>query len=267
MFGAIVFIPLFLQLVYGASPTASGLRMLPLMIGLLVAAVASGRIISHIGRYRLFPITGTAVLVTGMFLLSRLGVGTAPWLASIYMLIVGVGIGLTMQVLVLVVQNDAKPENMGVATSTATFFRSVGGSFGVAIFGAIFASRLTDKLEALPPSVRERIGSGVHLNPAEIRTPAPEGARVLPERVLRLPPRRLPVGDGDRGDPVRALVASSGDPAQVDARPSRRTNGGANRLRLRSASGRGRRPAPSGSSSERQGSRCRATCRRMRPRS
>ena len=169
MFGAIVFIPLFLQLVYGASPTASGLRMLPLMIGLLVAAVASGRIISHIGRYRLFPITGTAVLVAGMFLLSRLGVGTAPWLASIYMLIVGVGIGLTMQVLVLVVQNDAKPENMGVATSTATFFRSVGGSFGVAIFGAIFASRLTDKLEALPPSVRERIGSGVHLNPAEIR--------------------------------------------------------------------------------------------------
>ena len=155
------------------------------MIGLLVAAIASGRIISHIGRYRLFPITGTAVLIAGMFLLSRLGVGTAPWLASIYMLIVGVGIGLTMQVLVLVVQNDAKPENMGVATSTATFFRSVGGSFGVAIFGAIFASRLTDKLEALPPSVRERIGSGVHLNPAE-SAPAPEGARVLPDRVLRL---------------------------------------------------------------------------------
>src|SRR5205809_4626339 len=108
MFGAIVFIPLFLQLVYGASPTSSGLRMLPLMAGLLVAAVASGRVISRIGRYRPFPIAGTAVLVGGMFLLSRLGVGTAPWLASVYMLVVGVGIGLVMQVLVLVVQNDVR---------------------------------------------------------------------------------------------------------------------------------------------------------------
>ena len=135
MFGAIVFIPLFLQLVYGASATGSGLRMVPLMLGLLTASVASGRVISRIGRYRIFPIIGTATLVVGMFLLSRLGTGTAPWVASVYMLIVGVGIGLVMQVLVLVVQNDAAPENIGVATSTSTFFRSVGGSFGVAIFG------------------------------------------------------------------------------------------------------------------------------------
>ena len=169
MFGAIVFIPLFLQLVYGASPTSSGLRMLPLMAGLLVAAVASGRVISRIGRYRPFPIAGTAVLVGGMFLLSRLGVGTAPWLASVYMLVVGVGIGLVMQVLVLVVQNDARPEDMGVATSTATFFRSVGGSFGVAIFGAIFASRLASQLDRFPSSVTAHIGSGVHLNPEQVR--------------------------------------------------------------------------------------------------
>src|SRR4029077_15377619 len=140
--GAIIFIPLYLQLVYGLSATASGLRMLPLMIGLLVAAVASGRLISRIGRYKVFPIAGTATLVVGMFLLSRLGVGTAPWLASIYMAVVGGGIGLVSQVLVRVVQNDARPEEVGVATSTATFFRSVGGSFGIAIFGAIFASRL-----------------------------------------------------------------------------------------------------------------------------
>ena len=169
MFGAIVFIPLFLQLVYGASPTSSGLRMLPLMAGLLVAAIASGRVISRIGRYRPFPIAGTAVLVGGMFLLSRLGVGTAPWLASVYMLVVGVGIGLVMQVLVLVVQNDARPEDMGVATSTATFFRSVGGSFGVAIFGAIFASRLASQLDRFPSSVTAHIGSGVHLNPEQVR--------------------------------------------------------------------------------------------------
>ncbi len=169
MFGAIVFIPLYLQLVYGASPTASGLRMLPLMAGLLVAAVASGRVISRIGRYKPFPIVGTAILVGGMFLLSLLGVGTAPLLASTYMLVVGVGIGLVMQVLVLVVQNDARPEDMGVATSTATFFRSVGGSFGVAIFGAIFASGLTAQLAKLPPSLTAHLGGGVHLNPEQVR--------------------------------------------------------------------------------------------------
>jgi EmrB/QacA subfamily drug resistance transporter len=175
MFGAIIFIPLYLQLVYGASPTSSGLRLLPLMAGLLVAAILSGRAISRIGRYKIFPIAGTAILVVGMFLLSRLGVGTAPWLASVYMLVVGVGIGLVMQVLVLVVQNDVRPQEMGVATSTATFFRSVGGSFGVAIFGTIFASRLADQLARLPRAVTARLGSGVHLNP--------EQAKHLPARI------------------------------------------------------------------------------------
>jgi EmrB/QacA subfamily drug resistance transporter len=169
MFGAIVFIPLYLQLVYGVSPTSSGLRLLPLMAGLLVAAVASGRVISRIGRYKMFPIAGTAVLIVGMFLLSRLGVGTAPWLASVYMVVVGVGIGLVMQVLVLVVQNDVRPEEIGVATSTATFFRSVGGSFGVAIFGTIFATRLADQLSQLPRAVTARLGSGVHINPEQAK--------------------------------------------------------------------------------------------------
>ena len=174
MFGAIVYIPLFLQLVYGASPTSSGLRMLPLMGGLLVASIASGRAISAIGRYKMFPIAGTAFIVVGMFLLSLLGVGTAPWLASLYMLVVGVGIGLVMQVLVLVVQNDARPQDMGVATSTATFFRSVGGSFGVAIFGAIFASRLADEIRKLPPDVARQLAAGVHLTPEQARHLPPE---------------------------------------------------------------------------------------------
>jgi EmrB/QacA subfamily drug resistance transporter len=167
MFGAIIFIPLYLQLVYGASPTSSGLRLLPLMAGLLVAAVASGQVISRIGRYKVFPIAGTAILTVGMYLLSRLAVGTAPWVASVYMLVVGVGIGLVMQVLVLVVQNDARPGDIGVVTSTATFFRSVGGSFGVAIFGAIFASRLGSELAGLPHTITARLGSGVHLNPKQ----------------------------------------------------------------------------------------------------
>jgi len=169
MFGAIIFIPLFLQLVYGASPTSSGLRVLPLMAGLLVAAIASGRAISRVGRYKVFPIAGTATLVVGMYLLSLLGVGTAPWVASVYMLVVGVGIGLVMQVLVLVVQNDVRPQDIGVATSTATFFRSVGGSFGVAIFGTIFATRLSGQLARLPHAVTARLGSGVHLNPQQAK--------------------------------------------------------------------------------------------------
>jgi EmrB/QacA subfamily drug resistance transporter len=169
MFGAIIFIPLFLQLVYGASATSSGLRMLPLMAGLLVASIWSGRAISRIGRYKIFPIAGTAILVVGMYLLSRLTVDTASWLASVYMLVVGVGLGLVMQVLVLVVQNDAKPEDIGVVTSTATFFRSVGGAFGVAIFGAIFASRLATQLARLPHDVTRKLGSGVHLNPQQAK--------------------------------------------------------------------------------------------------
>jgi MFS family permease len=169
MFGAIVFIPLYLQLVYGATPTSSGLRMLPLMAGLLVAAIASGRVISRIGRYKAFPIAGTAVLVVGMYLLSRLEVGTAPLLASLYMLVVGVGIGLVMQVLVLVVQNDARPADIGVATSTATFFRSVGGSFGVAIFGAIFAARLTAQIKELPSGIAGHLTGGVHLTPEQAK--------------------------------------------------------------------------------------------------
>jgi EmrB/QacA subfamily drug resistance transporter len=167
MFGAIIFLPLFLQIVYGVSATSSGLRMLPLMAGLLAASIASGRAISRFGRYRVFPIAGTAILVAGMALLSQLGVDTAPWLASVYMLVVGVGIGLVMQVLVLVVQNDVGREDIGVATSTATFFRSVGGSFGVAIFGAIFASRLAGELSHLPRSVVAHLGGGVHLSPAQ----------------------------------------------------------------------------------------------------
>jgi EmrB/QacA subfamily drug resistance transporter len=175
MFGAIIFIPLYLQLVYGASPTSSGLRLLPLMAGLLVAAILSGRAITRFGRYKIFPIAGTATLVVGMFLLSRLSVDTPSWVVSIYMLVVGVGIGLVMQVLVLVVQNDVRPSEIGVATSTATFFRSVGGSFGVAIFGAIFASRLAGELAQFPHRVTAQLGSGIHLNP--------EQAKLLPPAV------------------------------------------------------------------------------------
>ena len=174
MFGAIIFIPLFLQLVYGVSPTSSGLRMLPLMAGLLTASILSGRAISRIGHYKPFPIAGTAITTVGLFLLSRLEVGTPPWLASVYMLIVGVGIGLVMQVLVLAVQNDAPSKDIGVATSTATFFRSMGGSLGVALFGAIFASRLASELTALPADAAAKLSGGVNISPDDVHALSPE---------------------------------------------------------------------------------------------
>jgi EmrB/QacA subfamily drug resistance transporter len=171
MFGTIIFIPLYLQLVYGASATSSGLRMLPLIAGLLVASIASGRTISRIGRYRPFPIAGTFIVTVGMFLLSLLAVSTPSWVASVYMLVVGLGLGLVMQVLVLAVQNDATPQTMGVATAASTFFRSVGGSFGVAIFGTIFAGRLAGQFRHLPTSVTSHLNlsGGVHLDPAQAK--------------------------------------------------------------------------------------------------
>ena len=174
MFGAIIYLPLFLQLVYEASPTGSGLRMIPLMAGLLAAAILSGRAITRFGRYKVFPIAGTAILVVGMYLLSRLTVDTEPWVASAYMLVVGIGLGFVMQVLVLIVQNDARPQEMGVVTSTATFFRSVGGSFGVALFGAVFSSRLAGELSRLPTEVVARLGDVGAIDPARARALPPD---------------------------------------------------------------------------------------------
>jgi EmrB/QacA subfamily drug resistance transporter len=176
LYGAIIFIPLFLQLVYRVSPTSSGLRLLPLMLGLLVTTVLSGRLITRSGRYKPFPIIGTAIMTFGMFMFSTLALDTPPWLASIYMLIVGVGIGLVMQVVILAVQNASPADDIGVATSTATFFRSMGGSMGVALFGAIFASRLADELAKLPPRVAAHLPHGAHISPAQVHA-LPKGAQ------------------------------------------------------------------------------------------
>ena len=140
----------FLQLVDGADPTESGLRLLPLMGGLLVTSIVSGQIITRWGRYRPFPIAGTATLAVGLYLLSRMDAGTGYGAQSVAMLVTGLGLGMVMQVLVLAVQNAAEPRDLGVATSGATFFRQIGGSFGVAVFGAIFANRLSAEVAALP---------------------------------------------------------------------------------------------------------------------
>jgi MFS family permease len=182
MFGAIVFLPLFLQIVNGVSPTRSGLLLLPLMAGLLVASIGSGRAIVRIGRYRPFPIAGTIVMAIGLWLFSRLDQDTSRLVSSLYMVVLGVGIGLVMQVLVLAVQNAVEHRDLGTATSSAAFFRSMGGAFGVAIFGAIFTNRLTVELSRLIPG----IGTGnVSFDPASL-----QGS---PEQIANLPP---PIHDG-----------------------------------------------------------------------
>jgi EmrB/QacA subfamily drug resistance transporter len=146
MFGAITYLPTYLQIVKGATPTDSGLELLPLMGGLLVTSIGSGILISRWGRYKIFPILGTAVMTVGLFLFSLLKVDTSMLTISLYMVVLGLGLGSVMQVLVIAVQNAVGHSELGVATSGATFFRSIGGSFGTAVFGAIFANVLTGNL-------------------------------------------------------------------------------------------------------------------------
>ena len=176
MFGAITYLPAFFQVVRGLSPTASGVELLPLMGGLLVVSIGSGQIISRTGKYRFFPIAGAGVTTLGLYLLSTMGPGTSAGLEALYMIILGAGLGGVMQVLVIIVQNAVPHSELGVATSGATFFRSIGGSFGTAIFGAIFANVLVGNLAShlhglsLPPG----------FNTEDI---TPEVLRRLPELV------------------------------------------------------------------------------------
>jgi EmrB/QacA subfamily drug resistance transporter len=146
MFGAITYLPAFFQVVRGISPTVSGVYLLPLMAGLLVTSIASGQVISRTGKYRVFPIAGSAVMTVGMFLLHLMGVSSPTFADALYMLVLGMGIGGVMQVLVIIVQNGVPHSELGVATSGATFFRSIGGAFGTAIFGAIFSNVLVGNL-------------------------------------------------------------------------------------------------------------------------
>jgi len=147
-FGALAYLPQYMQVVRGISPTLSGLRLLPLLVGLLLTSTGTGILVSKWGRYKIFPVLGTAVMTLGLFLLSRLGPGTSFWLVSLYLFILGVGIGGSLQTLVIAVQNSVDYSDLGAATSGATFFRSIGGSFGTAVFGAIFSGVLAGDIAA-----------------------------------------------------------------------------------------------------------------------
>ena len=171
MFGSVTYMPVYLQTVKGVSPSTAGLQLTPMMGGVLLTSIVSGQIISRIGRYRLFPIAGTAVMTIGLALLSSLGTASSTWAASGYMLVLGMGLGMVMQVLVLAVQNAVDYHHLGVATSGTTLFRSTGGSVGVSLFGAIFAAGLASQLAA-------RFPGGV---PAGANGPA--GIAALPDAV------------------------------------------------------------------------------------
>src|SRR4051794_18647796 len=171
LFGAITFLPLFFQTVNGASPTGSGLRLVPLMVGLLVTSIGSGQVISRIGRYKPFPIAGTALITIGFVLLSGMGTGTTTLTSSLRLLVLGLGLGLVMQVLILAVQNSVDYRDLGVATSGATLFRSIGGALGTAVFGAVFSSRLATEL-----------GS------ASIPAATHQNGRLSPDQLANLPP-------------------------------------------------------------------------------
>ncbi len=169
LFGSVTYLPLFLQIVQGASPTASGLQMLPMMGGMLVTSIVSGQLISRSGRYKRYPIAGTAVMTVGLFLLSRLTADSTLLTALGTMLILGLGLGLVMQVLVIAVQNAVDYKDLGVATSGAMLFRLIGGSFGTAVLGAIFASKLAVQLrDTLPAEVLATTGTSAALSPGSL---------------------------------------------------------------------------------------------------
>ncbi|MFE5604432.1 MDR family MFS transporter [Streptomyces coelicoflavus] len=179
MLGALTYLPTYLQYVDGDSATVSGVRTLPMVAGLLIASVFSGNVVSKTGRYRLFPIAGTLVMGVGLYLMSLMGPDTGAWLESLYMFVLGTGIGLSMQVLTIAVQNTVEYADLGTATSGVTFFRTLGSSFGTAVFGTIYAN-------ALGPNLRDGVAAAARTGTAD---PSVIGrAATSPEGVHRLPP-------------------------------------------------------------------------------
>ncbi|MFI1400620.1 MDR family MFS transporter [Streptomyces sp. NPDC020681] len=148
MFGAVLFLPLYQQSVQGASATNSGLLLLPMLMSMLVVSMIAGRVTTNTGRYRLFPIIGGALMMTGLFLLSQMDTGTSRLTSGLYMAVLGAGMGFLMQITMLVAQNSVEQKDMGVASSAATLFRTLGSSFGVAIMGALFTAQVQDEMTA-----------------------------------------------------------------------------------------------------------------------
>jgi EmrB/QacA subfamily drug resistance transporter len=172
MFGAITFLPLYQQTVQGASATASGLLLTPMMVGVMVTSILAGQFTSRTGRYKALPVAGSVGMGIGMFLLTMLGPSTTRVTSGLFFVVLGLGMGLLMQTTSLMAQNSVELKDIGVASSSRLFFQQIGGSIGVSVFGAIFARRLADSLHASEP------GANVHAS----------GGQLNPATVLNLPP-------------------------------------------------------------------------------
>lgn len=174
-FAAMSYLPTYLQVVSGVTATSSGLLMLPMVAGMFVTSIGSGQIISRTGKYKIFPILGMSLAAAGLFLFSTMDANTPQLLTSLYMVIIGAGMGFCMQTLVLVVQNSVPAKDVGAATASNNFFREIGISLGVSLFGAIFASRLAEKMSGVPAGIASS-GSPEGLTPALINS-LPEGIK------------------------------------------------------------------------------------------
>lgn len=184
MLGAMTYLPAYLQYVDGVSATASGVRTLPMVVGLFTTSILSGQVVGKTGRYKYFPVLGTAVMAVGLGLMSTMGRGTGVLLESLYMLILGLGIGLSMQVLTIVVQNTVPYADLGTATSGVTFFRTLGSTFGTAIFGTLYNNQIGPNLRHALEQV-----PGVPAAAAQ----SPQLLRTLPEA------QRIPIIDAYAG--------------------------------------------------------------------
>jgi EmrB/QacA subfamily drug resistance transporter len=254
-FAAIVFTPVYLQLVTGASATSSGLLLLPVMLAAAASTAVSGRLISRTGRYKRFPIAGLAIMAVGLFLLSRMDAGTARATASLFLVVFGLGFGMVSQVLTVAIQNAVPRSDIGIATASANLFRALGGSVGVALFGAIFAARLDhwlpralpansgavdperlqaspDALALMPAAVRDAVSVAVaHSLQAVFLVATPIAAlALLTVLFLREVPLRGPGGPPPAGPRVSPTAADeSGRPRE--AYPATRQNRMATRVR------------------------------------
>ncbi len=161
MFGAIIYLPLYLQLVHGVSATVSGLLLIPLMLGFLSASILSGQLVTRTGHYKPFPIIGSILVIIGMFLLSQLSIDTSHLTMSLYVIVLGSGFGMVMQIMVLSTQNAVPATQIGTGTAAITFFRSLGGAFGTALFGAVFIAGLSHWIPRLVPGAA---ASSIHVN-------------------------------------------------------------------------------------------------------
>jgi EmrB/QacA subfamily drug resistance transporter len=169
MFGAIIFLPIYLQAVKGLSPTASGLALLPAILGIFTTSISSGQLITRTGRYKIYPIIGGVVLAVAMFLLAKLQVDTPFWQVFLYEFLFGAGLGFTLQTIVTAIQNAVEFRDMGAATSSATFFRQMGGSIGAAVFGAVLSSRLAIHLAERLAASGVQPGAGSAINPNDVQ--------------------------------------------------------------------------------------------------